>query len=256
MDADYHEVGRIEMCPCGRPFCYVAGMPPVPVSARLDAILSLLSPCQRLADVGTDHALIPVVAVQRGITEFAIASDLRAPPLVLARQNIARAGLAAQVTVLQGDGLRPLMGLNIEALVMAGMSGEQMVRLLRATPEVTAALSQLVLQPNQEVDSVRAWALESGLHVRAERMIEERSQFFPTCAFGPGQGRDPAYTHTDWSVQALCVLGPLLLAQKESALLRLAEQQRVRLGRLVARGARGRIVEHELWQRACLALHP
>lgn len=229
-------------------------MPQFAVSARLDAILALVLPCQRLADVGTDHALIPVLAVQRGIAAHATACDLRAAPLVLARSNVARAGLLAQVTVLQGDGLRPLVGRGIEAVVLAGMSGELMVQLLQAVPEVTDALSQLVLQPNQNVDAVRAWALERGFHLRAERMIEERGYFFPTCAFRRGQGGDPLYVHEAWSVHELCLLGPLLLAQKEPATLRCSEQQRARLGKLVERGVVHHAAELAIWQRACTAL--
>jgi tRNA (adenine22-N1)-methyltransferase len=242
-----------------RVVCYVAVMPQLPLwlfptSARLDAILSLLLPCQKLADVGTDHGLLPVLAVRRGLAAHGIAADLRAPPLALARQNIARARLESQVTVLQGDGLRPLTGQAIDAVVMAGMSGALMVRLLQAVPEVTDTLSQLVLQPNQDIDCVRAWALERGLHLRAERMVEERGLFFSICAYRRGHGRDPLYTHDVWSVQELCLLGPLLLAQTQPATVRAWEQQRARLGKLVDQGVLSLAAEHAVWQRACMAL--
>lgn len=224
----------------------------LPTSTRLDAILSLLTPCQLLADVGTDHALLPMMAVRRGITAHAIAADLRTAPLVQARQNIARNELESQVTVLQGDGLAPLAGRAVDAVVMAGMSGALMVRLLRAAPEVTDTLSQLVLQPNQDADTVRAWALQHGFHLHAERMVEERGFFFPTCAYRRGQGRDPLYTHDLWSAQELCLLGPLLLAQADRTTRLAWEQQRARLGKLVAQGVTTRAAEHEVWQRACM----
>lgn len=224
------------------------------VSARLDAILSLLLPCRELADVCSDHGLVPVVAVQRGIAARAIAAELRAPPLDGARSNIARAGVGDRVTVLQGDGLAPLATRAVDAIVIAGVSGELMLRLLDAAPQVTGGLAQWVLQPNQGVETVRAWALAAGLHLRAERMVEERGRFFPICAYRRGQGSDPAYARPEWSQAELCVLGPLLLAQRDAVALRAYEQQRERLGKLVARGLPLHATEHAFWSRACTVL--
>ena len=228
----------------------------LPMSARLDAILSLLLPCRELADVCSDHGLVPVVAVLRGIAQRAVCADLRAAPLEVARQNIARAALADRVIVLQGDGLAPLVTRNADAVVIAGVSGALIVRLLAAHPEVTRGLTQLILQPNQDVDVVRAWALDAGLHLCAERMVEERGTFFPICSFRQGEGRDPLYEHPDWSVRELCVLGPLLIAQRDAAALRAYRHQRDRLGKLVAKGFTAREAEHALWSRSCEALVP
>jgi tRNA (adenine22-N1)-methyltransferase len=226
----------------------------LPVSARLDAILSLLLPCRELADVCSDHGLVPVVAVQRGIAQHAIAADLRAKPLEVARQNVARAALAERVTVVQGDGLAPLATRAVDALVMAGVSGELMVRLLAAAPQVTGRLTQLILQPNQNIDAVRAWALAAGFHLRAEQMVEERGFFFPICAYRRAEGRDPHYEQRAWTERELCLLGPMLLAQRDATTLRAYQQQRDRLGKLVAQGVARHAAEHALWSRACTEL--
>jgi tRNA (adenine22-N1)-methyltransferase len=221
------------------------------VSARLNAILSLLQPCLLLADVGTDHALVPVTAVQRGLAARALAADLRALPLAGARQNIERAGLAAQVTVLQGNGLVPLRGHAVDAVVIAGMSGATMVRMLAAEPSMPSSLAQLVLQPNQDVELVRAWAFEQGFHLRDEAMIEERGQFFPICAFVRGQGADPAYGAAGLTPSELFHIGPWLLARRDPTTLRFCEQQRARLCPLVAQGVAALAAELQMWQRAC-----
>jgi len=228
----------------------------LPVSARLDAILSLLSPCHELADVCTDHGLVPVVAVQRGIAQHAIAADLRAAPLEVARQNISRADVSDRVTLLQGDGLAPLTTHSVDALVIAGVSGELIVRLLAEAPHVTSRLTQLVLQANQDVDVVRAWALTQGLHLHAERMVEERGYFFPICAYRPGEGADAAYAQPGWSERELCMVGPLLLTQRDPTALRAYEQQRTRLGKLVAQGVATHASELAVWSRACAELSP
>jgi tRNA (adenine22-N1)-methyltransferase len=226
----------------------------LPVSARLEAVLSLLLPCDALADVCSDHGLVPVVAVQRGLARRAVSADLRAPPLEVARHNVNRAGVADRVTVLQGDGLAPLVSHPVDALVIAGVSGALIVRILERHPEVTRGLTQLILQPNQDVDLVRAWALGAGFHLRAERMVEERGYFFPIGAYGRGEGPDPLYDRPDWPARDLCVLGPLLLAQRDAVCLRACIQQRDRLGKLLAKGITAHDAEHALFARACEVL--
>jgi tRNA (adenine22-N1)-methyltransferase len=221
-----------------------------PLSARLEAILELLLPCLLLVDVGTDHGIVPVSAVQRGITAHAIASDLRRAPLHLARQNIARAALSDRVSIVRADGLSGLSSGSVDAVVMAGMSGQLMVRLCDAAPHVLEGVSQLVAQPNSDANLVRSWALRHGFHLRDERMVRERGRFFVTCAFGREDGADPAYELPPWSESALCVVGPRLLTRKDPAALHFSEWQCERLGALVAQDVQALLPELRLWQAA------
>jgi tRNA (adenine22-N1)-methyltransferase len=227
-----------------------------PLSRRLECVLELVRPCVVLADVGTDHALLPVAAVRRGIAERAIAADLREAPLRGARANIDDSGVADRVRVVQGDGLSAVEDSGAQAVVMAGMSGDSMLRILAAAPQVLARLEQLILQPNQNVRPVRAWALRNGWHLRDERMLEERGQFFVVCAFARGPGEDPAYSVPGWTDAALCSIGPWLLARKDTVALRWFERQRTRVTRLEQRGVTRLTPERELLEAACLAMRP
>lgn len=193
-------------------------------------------PCETLADVGTDHALLPLAAVQRGLSQRALAVDSREAPLRSARRNVERAALAQRVELIRGDGLTALEGRGVDAVVMAGLSGRSMERLCGAAPHVLAALTQLVLQPNQNAATLRAWALESGWHLRDEVMVEERGRAFVTCAFVPGAGRDPAYRRADVNLGVLCKVGPLLLARKDALARSLCKAQCERLGELESAG--------------------
>ena len=75
------------------------------LSKRLQAIRAFIEPNERLADIGTDHAFLPIDLVQRGIIKFAVASDIGAGPVAIAKQNVADAGLTDQISVRQADGL-------------------------------------------------------------------------------------------------------------------------------------------------------
>jgi tRNA A22 N-methylase len=214
-------------------------------------VLELLTPCELLADVGTDHALLPIAAVNRGLARRALAVDLREEPLRGARRNIARAALQERVSPLRGDGVAALADREVDAVVLAGLSGRSIERLCGAAPSVLAGVRQLVLQANQNVDTLRAWALGAGWHLRAESMVEERGRTFAVCAFVPGTGSDPAYVLQGLRVSALCKVGPLLLARRDPLARRLCEAQRVRLSRLVKAGASDARAELTDWQAAC-----
>ena len=206
------------------------------LSARLEAILSLLDPCQRLADIATDHALLPIAAVARGIAQRAIAIDLREAPLAEARRNVERAGLAESITLLRGDGLLPLLTVSVEAVMIAGVSGALVIRMLEAVSPLVSSFKQLVLQPNTDLALVRAWARKHGLHLRAERAVIVRSRFFAACAFEPGDGDDPAYRLPGFNAEQLELVGPRLLAEGSEAALRQAEMQCERLRALQQHG--------------------
>ena len=226
-------------------------MPPPALSPRLEAILESLRPCVLVADVGTDHGRIPVAAVTRGIAERAIAADLRALPLSGARRHIDNQRVGDRVELVLGDGLLALGARPVDAVVMAGMSGELMVRLLGEAKAVLARVRQLVLQPNQNADLVRGWALEDGWHVREERLLKSSGRFFITLAFVPGSGPDPAYEVPGWPEAVLLLVGPLLVARKEEAARSYCEAQRARRAALLRQGVSSLEDELALWTGAC-----
>lgn len=221
------------------------------LSARLKAVLGLLEPCQRLADVGTDHGLIPIAAVEHGLARHAIAADLREAPLRVAQKNVERSAMLERVSLLRADGIAPLLGREVDAVVMAGVSGKLMVRLCEAAPEVVAGLEQLVLQPNKDVARVRAWALVNGFHLRDERMVHERGRFFVVCAFAPRPGADPAYALAAFSEASLCSVGPHFLRRRDPLALRWCELECARVEPWVKRGVKTLEPELAHWQAAC-----
>jgi tRNA A22 N-methylase len=210
----------------------------------------MLAPCRVLVDVGSDHGHIPIAAVKREIAQHAVAADLRLAPLSVARRNIAAASVTGRVFMVRADGLSAFAPGTVDAVVMAGMSGEQIVRLCDGAPTLLNTVSQLLLQPNSDAAVVRRWALQRGLHLKNERMLVERGQFFVLCAFEPGSGRDAAYDSPAWSVSELCLLGPHLLARKDPCALRFFDWQCARLDALVDRRVQALEQELAIWQAA------
>ncbi|MEO8900832.1 MAG: class I SAM-dependent methyltransferase [Polyangiaceae bacterium] len=214
---------------------------------RLEALLALLEPCRLLADVGTDHALLPAHAVLRGLAQRALAVDLREAPLRAAARTLAAWGVSDRVSLMRGDGLSALAGLNVDVVVLAGLSGATFVRWCAAAPEVVRSLERLVVQPNGHVASLRRHAHEHGLHLLDENTRLEGGRHFISCAFGPGLGKpDPAYESGALSLDEAFELGPLLFARRDPLAL---DYYQLQTRRISGMGARGR-AEHATYLAA------
>lgn len=160
------------------------------LSERLEKIISLLRPCRCLADIGTDHGFIPIEAVRRGIASGALACDVRKGPLLRAEEHIGTAGFSEKIGVRLGDGLMPIIPGEADTIVIAGMGGRLMCRLLEegrerlfdgdGRPRVT----QLILSPHSDVPAVRACAAGLGFRIEDEDVVSEdgKTYFYLSCA--------------------------------------------------------------------------
>jgi len=141
------------------------------------------------ADIGTDHAALPLALIETGRCSRVIAAELHPGPLALARQSVARAGMGARIEVRQGDGFAPIAPDEIQSASLTGM-GARTIRdiLVRAS----WLPPQLVLQPNAEPEVLRGWARSHGYHLSAEALIPGFWRY-PVLKFEQAAGPDPAY---------------------------------------------------------------
>jgi len=150
----------------------------VKLSRRLQAIFDLVPPVEVVADIGTDHALLPITLVQRGVSLRAIASDLKPGPLERAREQVQKAGLVAQIDLRLGEGLSPLAPGEAGAIILAGMGGYTIIDVLNGGGSVLKYRPSLILQPNGREREVRQWLAMSGWQIVAERLVKEGAHFY------------------------------------------------------------------------------
>jgi len=115
-------------------------------SARLRAIAGMVLEHQAVADVGTDHALLPIFLVSSGRVPYAIAVDGALGPLRGAQRHVDVSN--TKVKVRQGDGLQCLQPGEAQTVVIAGMGGPRMCRVLQRDQSHLTGVLRLVLQPN------------------------------------------------------------------------------------------------------------
>jgi len=123
------------------------------VSERIRAIARQISYAS-LADIGTDHAYIPLYAMAAGKIKRAIACDINPEPLCRAKANIELSGLCGIETRL-GSGLKTLSPGEADTCVIAGMGGFLTVSILSESLNIVNGLKQLILQPQSVIPDVR-----------------------------------------------------------------------------------------------------
>ncbi len=148
------------------------------LSKRLDTVLRLVPPCETAADIGTDHGLTAAALIERGLCGCVIATDLREGPLQAARKLVAERGLNGQIELRLGDGLAPLKPGEAQTIVITGMGGALMQRILTEGIEVARAAKRLILSPQSELPEFRRFLEENGCGILTERVVEEDGKFY------------------------------------------------------------------------------
>ncbi len=149
------------------------------LSKRLQAVASLVDRCGCVADIGTDHAYVPIDLVRRGIASRAIAMDVHEGPLGRAACHVRGAGLEGKIELRLSDGLEKLSPGEADQVIMAGMGGALVTRILKGRMEVARDLEACVLQPQSEISKVRAFLLEEGFLIIEEQMVREDGKYYP-----------------------------------------------------------------------------
>lgn len=162
------------------------------LSKRLEAVASLVDEGAIVADVGTDHAYVPIDLVRRGIVPRAIAMDIHGGPLERAAWHVRAAGLEGRIELRLSDGLEKLLPKEADCVILAGMGGGLVTRILRARMDVVRGLKTCVLQPQSEIAKVRAFLLEEGFFIMEEQMVFEDGKYYPLMKVLP-----PGKVHAD-----------------------------------------------------------
>lgn len=154
-------------------------MQTVQISRRLKAVAAMVTPGVRLADVGTDHGYIPIYLIQTEKIRCAVAMDINQGPLERAQEHIRQYGLGEQIETRLSDGLYALAPGEADSIVIAGMGGLLMVRILEEGKAVLETGPELILQPQSEIRQVRAYLETEGYEIVQEDLVFEEGKYYP-----------------------------------------------------------------------------
>ena len=159
---------------------------------------ALVPPGFAVADIGGDHARLPVHLVRAGLCPRAIASDIAAGPLENARKTVLRSNLQGKIELRLSDGFQEFSPDDADCWILAGMGGTLMSRLLDAAPWLCAPGAVLAAQPMRHADDLRAWLISHGFVIEIESACRDAGRpYMALRAVYGGTARDypPGYIY-------------------------------------------------------------
>lgn len=169
---------------------------------RLMAIADLVQKDKILADIGTDHAYLPVYLVEKGIIKKAIAADLRVGPLDNARDAVVSYGYESQIELRLSDGLDNFKENEVEEIAVAGMGGLLISEFINRTEWLKNENIHLILQPMTHVEELRKTLFDNGFVIDKEVVAKDGDKLYIILSVYYYEGQT-AYTDFDLIVGKL-----------------------------------------------------
>lgn len=144
---------------------------------RLGLCASLVRKNHRVADIGTDHAYLPVWLCKSNIATSAIASDVNPEPLKRGMQTIEKY-CATNVTACLSDGLQQINPDMVDDIIIAGMGGELIADIISKTPWVKNEKYHLILQPMSKADFLREYLYSNGFDIKYEEATVAENKLY------------------------------------------------------------------------------
>lgn len=198
------------------------------LSQRLIKIEELIPNCSCLADVGTDHAYIPILAVSNGKCHKAIATDINKGPVNKAAKNISEHLMEKIIQTRLGPGLSVLKEGEADTIVIAGMGGNMISDILSQDMRKAKAAKTLILQPMTHQDVLRETLRSLGFKIIDEELVREDRRYYQIIKASSGNG--DAYRN-----KAEYMLGLKLIEKKHPLLKEYINYHKEQLGRVLER---------------------
>lgn len=172
----------------------------IKLSDRLQMIADEIKKGETVADIGTDHGLLPIFLYESGRCPRVILGDINKGPLEKARENIAlhfgadalddsgNHACGGALALRLGSGLEPVAFGETDAVVIAGMGGILMTEILGLDLNHTKSFKKLILQPRNGSHKLRWWLAQNGFTITAEHLVVERKYICEILTVEPDKG--------------------------------------------------------------------
>lgn len=148
------------------------------LGSRLQGIANYVLPNKVFADIGTDHAYLPIYLIKNGIVKKAIAGDYNQGPYEAAQKAVLNYNLAGKIEVRLGNGLTVLAEGEADIVAIAGMGGTTIVEILSAKLNLAQQVQRLILQPMNNAQGVRLWLSQNSFKIVAEDLVLDEGKLY------------------------------------------------------------------------------
>lgn len=148
------------------------------LSPRLRKIAELIPVGSRIADVGTDHAYIPIYCFEKNIIRSAIAMDVNPMPLKRAEINIDKYGFGKKSELRLSNGIEKLFPDEVDVIVIAGMGGLLIRDIIDSGSGKITGKTELIVQPMIAPVELRRYLFDNGFDITNEYVVREENKFY------------------------------------------------------------------------------
>lgn len=148
------------------------------LTPRLKAIADSIFECNMIADIGSDHAYLPIFLIKNKKIKKAIASDVNIGPANISRERIRQYGIDNAIDVRVGYGLKVLEPNEADVIIISGMGGLLIVNIIKESQDIARNSQMLILQPMKDGYQLRKWLVENFFDIVGEEIVKEESKFY------------------------------------------------------------------------------
>jgi tRNA (adenine22-N1)-methyltransferase len=172
------------------------------LSKRLESCARFTDGFHNLADIGTDHALLPITCVKNGYVFKAQAIDNKEGPYVIAFSNVRKNNMQDKISVVKADGISEIEE-DTDVVVISGMGGELIRDII--TKDDRKKVKRFILQPNNNAEAIRAVLKDIQYRIIDELVLEDQNKIYDILVIEPGDSN-----YSDLEIQ----FGPVNLVHK------------------------------------------
>lgn len=148
------------------------------LTPRLKAIADSIDICKSVADIGSDHAYLPIYLAINGKIEKAIATDVNTGPAYISRERIKRYGQEEVIDVRIGYGLKVLNHNEADIIIISGMGGLLIIDIIKESLDVARSSQIIILQPMKDSYLLRKWLVENYFDIADVEIVKEDNKFY------------------------------------------------------------------------------
>ncbi|ALD66626.1 tRNA (adenine(22)-N(1))-methyltransferase [Spiroplasma cantharicola] len=180
------------------------------LTPRLFSLAKLITEGEVVADIGTDHAYLPIYLAKDGKAKKIYATDVAKKPLDVAKNNIASFGVADKVETILADGIQWTISneIKLDSCIIAGMGSTSILDILKHDNE---NIYSYVIAPNTNLEPIRSWAKKMKYFVENEIIIEDNKIIYEIIKINKFAG-------TKIKNKKDIIFGPLLQREKNNKL--------------------------------------
>lgn len=201
------------------------GVSVIELSKRLQEVASFVPHGAVVADIGSDHAYLPIALCERGQVTRAVAGEVVKGPYESACRNVKKEGWADHITVRLASGLFAIdENDGVTAVTICGMGGPLIASILEEGNGRLGTVERIIAQPNIHAESVRRWAVANGWTLVDESIVKEDGKIYEVLVLERGEA---SYDEED------LVFGPFLRVERAPAFVEKWREEHVSLRRVL-----------------------